>query len=322
MFSSLFGSAIPSRPTRRCAYSPSLTKVTHFNSIRIHPSFRCPVVSSLGTRRSSSIRREYFTYKKGKGAGSHAAFSNLFRYKLLADRGGWWVDTDVVCLSSEIPTFDEFFALQEHNVVNGAVLFFRRSDPLMLECLDEALRIGDDPSWGEIGPKLVTRKVEEDGRLRNAQPSLTCYPVHHSEALDLLRPQQFDVMAERIRQSFFLHLWNEVLRRVHVAKTMLPPRGSFLRAIVERHPVDGWSGEYDADVLEHALAVEIELQQLRKEIYALRRQQLQRSERKRQRSDRTTGASKTSKSKLAAVWAATQISFKALARYLAAIGIF
>ena len=248
-------------------------------------------------------RREYFTYKKGKGAGSHAAFSNLFRYKLLADRGGWWVDTDVVCLSSEIPTFDEFFALQEHNVVNGAVLFFRRRDPLMLECLDEALRIGDDPSWGEIGPKLVTRKVEEDGRLRNAQPSLTCYPVHHSEALDLLRPQQFDVMAERIRQSFFLHLWNEVLRRVHVAKTMLPPRGSFLRAIVERHPVDGWSGEYDADVLEHALAVEIELQQLRKEVYALRRQQLRRSERKAQRSDRTTGVSKTSKSKLAAVWA-------------------
>ena len=212
-------------------------------------------------------RREYFTYKKGKGAGSHAAFSNLFRYKLLADRGGWWVDTDVVCLSSEIPAFDEFFAFQEHNVVNGAVLFFRRGDPLMLECLDEALRIGNDPSWGEIGPRLVTRKIQENGRLTNAQPSLTCYPVHHSEALDLLRPQQFDVMAERIRQSFFLHLWNEVLRRVHVAKTMLPPRGSFLRSIVERHPVEGWSGEYDADVLEHALAVETELQQLRKEIY-------------------------------------------------------
>jgi hypothetical protein len=246
-------------------------------------------------------RREYFTYKKGKGAGSHAAFSNLFRYKLLADRGGWWVDTDVVCLSSEIPAFDEFFAFQEHNVVNGAVLFFQRRDPLMLECLNEALRIGDDPSWGEIGPKLVTRKVEEDGRLRNAQPSLTCYPVHHSEALDLLRPQQFDVMAERIRHSFFLHLWNEVLRRVHVAKTMLPPRGSFLRSIVERHPVEGWAGEYDADVLEHALAVEIELQQLRKEIYTLRRQQLQRNEPKRQRSDQTMGGSKTSRSKFAAV---------------------
>ena len=237
-------------------------------------------------------RGEYFTYKKGKGAGSHAAFSNLFRYKLLADRGGWWVDTDVVCLSSEIPTFDDFFALQEHNVVNGAVLFFRPRDPLMLECLDEALRIGDDPSWGEIGPRLVTRKLQENGRLRNAQPSVTCYPVHHSEALDLLRPQQCGAMEERVRQSLFLHLWNEVLRRVHVAKTMLPPRGSFLRAIVERHPVDGWSGEYDADVLEHALSLETELQQLHKEIDALRRQPLQRRERKRQKSDQDTGSIK------------------------------
>ena len=197
---------------------------------------------------------KYFVYKKGLGAGSHAAFSNLFRYKLLADRGGWWVDTDVICLSSEIPTFEEFFALETDDIVNGAVLFFKRQDPLMLECLNEALRIGDNPSWGEIGPRLITRKAAESGRLANAKPSATCYPVHHKEALDLLRPAQTEAMADRTSQSFFLHLWNEVLRRFHVSKTMLPPRGSLLRAIAERHPVDGWSGEYDVDVLEHVLS--------------------------------------------------------------------
>ena len=74
-----------------------------------------------------------------------------------------------------------------------------------------------------------------------------------SEALDLLRPAQAGAMADRTSQSFFLHLWNEVLRRFHVSKMMLPPRGSFLRAIAERHPVEGWSGEYDVDVLEHAI---------------------------------------------------------------------
>ena len=30
--------------------------------------------------------------------GSVSAFSNWFRYKLLFDKGGWWVDTDNVCL--------------------------------------------------------------------------------------------------------------------------------------------------------------------------------------------------------------------------------
>lgn len=34
----------------------------------------------------------------GIGFGSHAAFSDLFRMELLRQRGGWWVDTDVVCV--------------------------------------------------------------------------------------------------------------------------------------------------------------------------------------------------------------------------------
>jgi mannosyltransferase OCH1-like enzyme len=29
---------------------------------------------------------------------SYAGFSNFFRYKLLLERGGWWVDTDMICL--------------------------------------------------------------------------------------------------------------------------------------------------------------------------------------------------------------------------------
>ena len=35
---------------------------------------------------------------KYKDVDSYAGFSNYFRYKLLLERGGWWVDTDMVCL--------------------------------------------------------------------------------------------------------------------------------------------------------------------------------------------------------------------------------
>ena len=44
---------------------------------------------------------EYFVYENGPGRGSPSAFANLFRYKLLQDKGGWWVDTDVICLADE-----------------------------------------------------------------------------------------------------------------------------------------------------------------------------------------------------------------------------
>ena len=30
--------------------------------------------------------------------GSFAGFSDVFRYKLLLEKGGWWVDMDTVCL--------------------------------------------------------------------------------------------------------------------------------------------------------------------------------------------------------------------------------
>src|SRR5260370_41624153 len=38
-----------------------------------------------------------FQYKDQK---TYAGFANFFRYKLLLERGGWWVDADVVCLKS------------------------------------------------------------------------------------------------------------------------------------------------------------------------------------------------------------------------------
>src|ERR1700686_5215359 len=39
---------------------------------------------------SSSI----FQYREYQ---SYAGFANFFRYKLLLERGGWWVDSDTVC---------------------------------------------------------------------------------------------------------------------------------------------------------------------------------------------------------------------------------
>src|SRR5690242_7467336 len=50
-----------------------------------------------------------FFYQIGDGVGSVAGFSNRFRYKLLLEQGGWWVDTDVLCLSSTLPAQDIVF---------------------------------------------------------------------------------------------------------------------------------------------------------------------------------------------------------------------
>jgi hypothetical protein len=63
---------------------------------------------------------ESFCYRNG----SCAAGSNLFRFELLAQRGGIWVDTDVVCLRP--------FEFPEE------LLFFEEPDAEMATCVLKA----------------------------------------------------------------------------------------------------------------------------------------------------------------------------------------
>jgi len=188
---------------------------------------------------------QLFVYQTGFGQGSPSAFANLFRYKLLAERGGWWTDTDVVCLSSGVPVFAEFFARQDNKFINGALLYFEAHDPVMEHCLDEAVKSGRNVRWGETGPQLFTRALQQFGRTDRAALPEICYPLHWKEALEVMRPSQASALAERTRSSLFLHLWNERFRAAGIQKTHLPPKNSLLRGLIDRHQVEGWIGEYD-----------------------------------------------------------------------------
>src|SRR4051812_37214979 len=46
---------------------------------------------------------------------SFSAFSNVFRYKLLLEQGGWWTDTDVFCQSEEIPDCTHAWAPEDES---------------------------------------------------------------------------------------------------------------------------------------------------------------------------------------------------------------
>lgn len=48
----------------------------------------------------------------GIGKGSFGTFSDLFRYKLLYEHGGWWVDMDIVCLRTF--DFEEEYFFRAH----------------------------------------------------------------------------------------------------------------------------------------------------------------------------------------------------------------
>jgi Alpha 1,4-glycosyltransferase conserved region/Glycosyltransferase sugar-binding region containing DXD motif len=185
----------------------------------------------------------FFVNQEGFGKGWPNAFSNLFRYKLLAERGGWWIDTDVVCLSRHIPIVEQFVARHDAVRVNTAVMFFQPNHPLMMSCFDRSLALGRSAKFAETGPQLITSLIEEFDV--PVLPASVCYPVHFSEVADLLQPACTEALRSRIRDSILLHLYNAALRHDGVDKYLLPPAGSLLRLLVERHGVEGWTGEYD-----------------------------------------------------------------------------
>ena len=68
-----------------------------------------------------------------------AQHADIFRYHLLYKYGGWWVDTDVYCLTGNLPVQPYAWAEQEPGVLNNAILKFPKGDALCGELLAAAL---------------------------------------------------------------------------------------------------------------------------------------------------------------------------------------
>jgi hypothetical protein len=204
-----------------------------------------PAGVNLRDARELANEDEFFVYADGPGKGSPAAFSNLFRYRLLAERGGWWVDTDVIHLGKPLTCADLFFAREDDTFVATGVLRFPRQHPVVLRCLDEAEKAGKLMSWGVTGPRLMTRIIAENGLFDRAAAAETAYPIHWSRWHHVLKPSARAAVEQRLGPALFLHLWNELFRRAGVDKNIAPPRGSYLRWEMERHGVAGWTREHE-----------------------------------------------------------------------------
>jgi hypothetical protein len=90
-------------------------------------------------------RELIFKNQLGKGKGSLAAFSDLFRFKLMLDRGGLWVDADIFCLKPFDFTAPYVFGFEGTSVASGVIKMPRGCD-LAERCFGLASRV--DPATG------------------------------------------------------------------------------------------------------------------------------------------------------------------------------
>ncbi len=148
---------------------------------------------------------EVFVYEKGVGKGSYAAFSDLFRCKLLLEKGEWWVDLDVVALRPFEFDRDYVLGYQGPREIGNAVIRVPSGCELMQRCFDEADRHRSGIDWGEMGPDLLTRMVMELDLSWAAEPRIAFHPVDWRQGRRFVEPG-----GTLSRRSYAIHLIHHI----------------------------------------------------------------------------------------------------------------
>jgi hypothetical protein len=179
-----------------------------------------------------------FQYRDRK---SFAAFSNVFRYKLLLERGGWWADTDVVCLRP-LDLDDEHVFVSEtvdwrgatgpQTVVGSCLIKAPSGSAAMALALSRCLaKDRTTLRWGEIGPRLVGEVVEATGLRRFMRPPAAFCPIGYGAWRQLIDATPPSLPSE----AYTVHFWNEMWRLAGQDKNADYPAGCLYECLKRRH---------------------------------------------------------------------------------------
>ncbi|AWX15421.1 hypothetical protein CEP48_04200 [Mergibacter septicus] len=181
-----------------------------------------------------------------KHMGSYAAFADLFRWKLMVEKGGWYCDTDVICLRPFEFNQEIVLGWQDKNECTPTIMKFPTNHPLAKELLNAAkypsmpkpydsLRVKtlrlinrlftqqqNALGWGETaGPSGLTRAyfyLLKQGKI-DFQPISPnyFYPIAWQNWQDLITANKIN-LEQLPSESCAIHLWNEMWRRGNIDK--------------------------------------------------------------------------------------------------------
>tara|TARA_Y100000310_G_scaffold313849_1_gene362657 strand:+ start:1665 stop:2393 length:729 start_codon:yes stop_codon:yes gene_type:complete len=182
---------------------------------------------------------DVFAYKTGIGKGSFSAFSNYFRYKMLNLIGGWWTDTDIVCLK-KIDLKDDFVFASEKTVdgeshITSGIIKSPPGSEFSKFCYDFCKEQNKETlEWGTVGPRLVKKAALDLGLANYVKPWEWFNPIGF-EQFGMLFDETFGDM--NLENSYTLHLWNEMWRRAGINKNQNFSKESLFGKLKLKHKI-------------------------------------------------------------------------------------
>lgn len=157
-----------------------------------------------------------FSYNKpnkfGHGKGSFSGFSDVFRYKLLYEKGGIWIDMDISCLQPF--AFDTNYFFRYHHKIGlvGNVLKAPKGAPLMKWCYEQCIKVvnAENTNW------LLPIELLKEGVYRFNLESYI-QDISNPDSFPLVRELYFHSNTD-ISQCSVIHWMNEEFRRMNIDK--------------------------------------------------------------------------------------------------------
>ena len=147
-------------------------------------------------------------------------FSNLFRYTLLYELGGIWVDMDLICiqpidLSSEYIFSSELKNDEQHT--NAGIIGCPPKTTLMYDCKMEVEHIvynKQNIKHGQLGPKVLKKYVSKHELDHYVLPPYVFCYYSFREVHSI-----FSDTIDTLEDATCIHLWNNVLSKEGIDKT-------------------------------------------------------------------------------------------------------
>lgn len=198
-----------------------------------------------------------FKYQKRD---TYSGFANMFRYKLLLEKGSYWVDTDVICLRPFDNDSEYIFAKSRSTEPSGrmdgkyemenCVIKAPAGSGIMEYCYKESL--SRDPielEFCDTGPNLLELAVKKYGLEDYTASAETYCPISYRHWGRVINGRLSVSLLEKARlalhRSKGLHLWNEMWRLNHVTKNAQFPESCIFERLKKRYLYNGINNNFE-----------------------------------------------------------------------------
>lgn len=147
--------------------------------------------------------------------GGYSSFSDFFRWKLVLEKGNWWVDADAVCLrplvfNSEYVFIGGLGKPGSSDCITSGLFRAPAHSPIMEWGWARCQEINPETmTWGQAGPPLFTEAVHHFGFQKHIVPGRLFFPIFYDQVPQSLT-RSVDFMD--FKDAYSVHLFNEMWR--------------------------------------------------------------------------------------------------------------